>query len=489
MANVIPELASREPAGRLAGVAKSAGLEEEERVGDAGGRSGLALWQRSAGGSGRCSCGGTCAGCRRRAGGGGVGRTPRSGALSAVREVVAEGGHALDPQLQREFQPRFGRDLGAVRVHTDPRAAESARSIHARAYTYGSHIAFGTGQYSPHSTDGRRLLAHELTHVVQQSAAPAHRPASVSEPGGASEREAHGVAQRVARGGSAIGAVAQTAAPGVVQRDLATEPPANVADQPDLTAAQIRQALAFNRSRYTAEHTRVIQDIVGTEPTGTWTEADILAIAQIQEEYNLTSDGMVGNEMFRFLNTEMGAEGVAADDENCLVSFFVLGFPVSFTNSGGGQHNLRGHFRGQAQFQARCNCADYEYRQFIRGRFTRTRGGVVNDLGGIFNLLPAGRLTADFREDGDTSDNPVNYGHRANPADNNPEDRYINDAGNDDQANGCRYRNEDFPGANLNTQAGDSFDALMQFRGVIRRSGREVRSLEWTAIRGVFNVP
>ncbi|MCK7536749.1 MAG: DUF4157 domain-containing protein [Marinilabiliales bacterium] len=147
------------------------------------------------------------------------------------------------------------------------------------------------------------------------------------------------------------------------------------------------------------------------------------------------------------------------------------GFPASFANGGGG-HDLRGHFRAQARFQARCNCADYEYRQFIRGRFTRTRG-VVDDLSGIFNLLPAGRLTADFREDGDTSD-PMNYGHRANPADNNPEDRYINDAGNEDQANGCRYLAKDFPGANLNAQTGDSFDALMQFRGVIRRSGREV---------------
>ncbi len=489
MANVIPEKASREPAERSAGAAKSAGPEEEERIGDAGGRSGLALWQRLGVGNGRCSCGGSCAECRRKASGRGGGRAPRLDSLSAVRKVVAEGGHALDPQMRREFQPRFAQDLGAVRVHADAHAAESARGIHARAYTYGNHIAFGAGQYAPDSAEGMRLLAHELTHVVQQSAAAAQRPASLSEPGSAAEREAHGVAQRVARGGSALGVVTQAAPPGVVQRDLATEPPANVADQPDLTAAQIRQALAFNRSRYTAEHTRVIQDIIGTEPTGTWTEADILAVAQIQEEYNLTSDGMVGNEMFRFLNTEMGAEGVATDDENCLVSFFVLGFPVSFTVSGGGQHNLRGHFRGQAQFQDRCDCADYEYRQFIRGHLTRTRGGVVNDLSVIFNLLPAGRLTADFREDGDTSDNPVNYGHRANAADNNPEDRYIDDAGNDDQADGCRYRNEDFPGALLNTQAGDSFDALMQFRGVIRRSGREVRSLEWTAIRGVFNVP
>lgn len=63
---------------------------------------------------------------------------------------------------------RFGADFGKVRIHTDEKSAESARSINALAYTVGNDIVFDTGRYSPDTSEGRRLLAHELTHVVQQ---------------------------------------------------------------------------------------------------------------------------------------------------------------------------------------------------------------------------------------------------------------------------------------------------------------------------------
>jgi hypothetical protein len=66
------------------------------------------------------------------------------------------------------MEPRFGRDFGGVRVHTDPAAAESARAVDAHAYTVGQHIVFDSGKYDPHSGPGRNLLAHELAHTVQQ---------------------------------------------------------------------------------------------------------------------------------------------------------------------------------------------------------------------------------------------------------------------------------------------------------------------------------
>jgi Domain of unknown function (DUF4157) len=68
------------------------------------------------------------------------------------------------------FEPRFGHDFSRVRVHTDQTAERSARAVNAQAYTTGSHIVFGGGYYSPETLNGRRLLAHELTHVVQQGA-------------------------------------------------------------------------------------------------------------------------------------------------------------------------------------------------------------------------------------------------------------------------------------------------------------------------------
>jgi len=75
------------------------------------------------------------------------------------------------------MESRFGRDFSSVRVHTEQRAAQSAATVAAHAYTVGSHVVFGSGRYAPASRDGRRLLAHELAHVVQQaSGAGSHGP-------------------------------------------------------------------------------------------------------------------------------------------------------------------------------------------------------------------------------------------------------------------------------------------------------------------------
>jgi hypothetical protein len=79
------------------------------------------------------------------------------------------GGWPLLANDRAFFEPRFGRDFSQVRMHTDTRAAESARAVNARAFTVGQDVVFGTGQYVPGASGGRRLMAHELTHVVQQS--------------------------------------------------------------------------------------------------------------------------------------------------------------------------------------------------------------------------------------------------------------------------------------------------------------------------------
>jgi len=90
-------------------------------------------------------------------------------ASSRVRSVLQSPGHAL-PEATREFmEPRFGHDFSQVRVHTGMQAAVSASSLRARAYTVGKNLVFGAGQYAPGTSAGRNLLAHELTHVVQQS--------------------------------------------------------------------------------------------------------------------------------------------------------------------------------------------------------------------------------------------------------------------------------------------------------------------------------
>jgi hypothetical protein len=84
-----------------------------------------------------------------------------------VTDALRSPGHPLDSSTRAFFEPRFNRDLRHVRIHTSPEAAASARAISAHAYTLGSHVAFAAGQYSPNTTPGRTLLAHELTHVAQ----------------------------------------------------------------------------------------------------------------------------------------------------------------------------------------------------------------------------------------------------------------------------------------------------------------------------------
>ena len=88
--------------------------------------------------------------------------------VSGVSAVTRDPGVALDPAAKAFMEPRFGFDFSRVRIHADTQAAESAQAVSARAFTLGDHVVFGAGEYAPGSPDGRRLLAHELTHVVQQ---------------------------------------------------------------------------------------------------------------------------------------------------------------------------------------------------------------------------------------------------------------------------------------------------------------------------------
>lgn len=103
-----------------------------------------------------------------------MGPAPRT-----VEHALARAGAPLHADLRQDMEQRFGHDFSRVRIHDDATAAQSARDVHAHAYTAGNNIVFGAGQFVPHTAAGRRLLAHELTHVVQQSTAQASNGATV----------------------------------------------------------------------------------------------------------------------------------------------------------------------------------------------------------------------------------------------------------------------------------------------------------------------
>lgn len=90
-------------------------------------------------------------------------------AVEANINAMKGGGQPLDPATRAYMEPRFGHDFSQVRIHTDAKAAESTQWVNALAYTIGKDVVFGAGQYTPRTMRGKKLLAHELTHVVQQN--------------------------------------------------------------------------------------------------------------------------------------------------------------------------------------------------------------------------------------------------------------------------------------------------------------------------------
>ena len=188
----------------------------------------------------KCACGSTpafgeeCNQCRRKK------EAPRLQRLSVgapytdeappiVHDVLRSAGQPLDASIRSQLEPQFGRDFSRVRVHTDATANASARAVNAAAYTVGNHIAFASGNYAPSSTPGRSLLAHELTHVVQQggSSMPQGVPLLV----GSSNSEYEVAAERMSRQtetaaltGDGMTSVQSSAAipQGVVQRQTAS---------------------------------------------------------------------------------------------------------------------------------------------------------------------------------------------------------------------------------------------------------------------------
>jgi hypothetical protein len=117
----------------------------------------------------KCNCGGTCAKCQEEEEQKLVQRAPAGEAFPDFGGIPASQGEPLGNETQGRLEQHFGADLADVRIHTNAEAAESAQSLNALAYTSGRDIYFASGMYSPASSGGQHLLAHEVAHVVQQS--------------------------------------------------------------------------------------------------------------------------------------------------------------------------------------------------------------------------------------------------------------------------------------------------------------------------------
>ncbi|MDX8147379.1 DUF4157 domain-containing protein [Lentzea sp. BCCO 10_0061] len=139
----------------------------------------------------------------------------RAGLEHALHErALRSPGKPLDPAARALMQERFRADFAHVRVHTDAVAAESATAAGAKAYTVGDHIVFNEGEYAPGDERGKRSLAHELAHVVQQSRGGAPAPGLTA--GHHLEHDAHQAADHAAGGGPVV--VAGASSPGIARQ-------------------------------------------------------------------------------------------------------------------------------------------------------------------------------------------------------------------------------------------------------------------------------
>ena len=368
-------------------------------------------------------------------------------ASQIVQDVLSSPGRSLDTDTRSFMEPRFNYDFSNVKIHDNGIAAKSAGSVNALAYTSGNNIVFNSGLYNTNSDSGKRLLAHELTHVVQQ---------------GSGSKE-------------------------IIQRDLAIEPTHPEAAEPQLTAQEIRDAITFNRSRYNADNITEIQRIVGGPVTGVLTEETIRLIALYQAQNGLTADGKVGADTFGQLTAELGAENVSQD--TCLTMFHVgLVTPMELHAAGPNLANIFGHFDVDIRFSPHCDCSRFQYRQFISGLVTYNGTNINNQFS-----LPGGAglpAISNWVEDGNTTlANNGRYGHRNHLANQGFFNQYTDASGGIDMQNGCRYQSFDEPGViGAPANPGDVYVFDFRFFGDIRKDGRMIERKFW-AVRETVTIP
>jgi Domain of unknown function (DUF4157) len=232
----------------------------------------------------KCGCGGSggadgeCEECkhereektlRRKA----AGTADRAFAPPIVHEVLSSPGRPLDRAARSFFETRFGQDLTSVRIHADASSAKSAEALNARAYTVGEHVVMNAGNYAPQSVMGRRLLAHELTHVLQQRG-----PGATEAPAAAQEREAHRAADALTRG-THFFPVQQHCGIGISKDPQAPQGKATPTITPEIKGALVQKLFDARRAappagiRRNAVRTFAVAAIVSPDGTVTYKSA------------------------------------------------------------------------------------------------------------------------------------------------------------------------------------------------------------------------
>lgn len=383
---------------------------------------------------------------------GSLAERPLSVAPQVLRQALSGGGAPLDPATRAHFERTLGYDFSRVRVHADARAGAAARAVSSRAFTWGHHVAFAPGQYAPKTTPGRRLLAHELVHVVQQSGRP--RSAATEETDYTEVQTAHhGGVQRSPMPAISAGVLACQS---MVQRDFALEPPHPAAVPRVLTPQQLQEAIDYDQRVVTVigpAGIEELRDVLGISSTPAVIDQDFVeAVQRWQAVQGIDTDGKLGPESAARLFHEIGAEQVGRAE---LVSGPTYRATASLTPPVDGAGLQSTSFRFNAEFRndpvngifASCG----EIRQFIQWD---AASAAALPLGRPHGGFPAGTAAGTWIEDRNGTDT-LRYGHRRSPhlAD-IAGNEYVDTDGNRNPAFGHIYRGRDFPGGPAGILAG-----------------------------------
>ena len=204
------------------------------------------------------------------------------------------GGQPLPSETQSSMESGFGTGFQDVKIHHDAKSNQLNRKLNARAFTTGNNIFFRSGEYNPQSREGKKLLAHELTHVVQQKGN-----------GGLAED----FDENVGIGGA------------MIQRDLAVEPPNETAEAVELTEAEIQAAITWNQRRFHDPFNIMnVRDVIGIDKYPAVIDQEFVeALVRWQAMFDLTQDGKMGADTTQTILTELNAEGATHEAETLAV--------------------------------------------------------------------------------------------------------------------------------------------------------------------------
>jgi len=249
-------------------------------------------------------------------------------------------GSKMDTKTRTEMEQGFGANFSNVRIHTDSTAVQMNKDMGAQAFTHGNDVYFNEGKYNPNSSQGKHLLAHELTHTVQQG---------------------------------------KSVPINYIQQDLAVEPPNPDAEAVELIPEEIQDAINYNQRRFTDEaELRNLRDVLGLSPEpAVINESFVETVVQWQAENNLDQDGKIGPNTARVIGKEMREESSLDPTQRPFAKAMLeRGIKFYFTGNSytDGANTSQKVIQFNVSIPRGLNLRDYALVQFVKGQILRMPG-------------------------------------------------------------------------------------------------------------------